>query len=80
MNTILITGDILGEIDRQDNKWGDQRKLDSTLWTTIFLEEVGEVAKAVLEKDNVNAREELVQCAALCYQMINAIDSGEFKR
>lgn len=80
MNTILITHDVVAEIVRQNEKWGGQRELPSTLWATILMEEVGEVAKAILEKDNTNAREELVQCAALCYQVIEAIDTKKFKR
>lgn len=79
-NLVEIGIDVHREIAKQDAKWGDKRKLDSTLWMTIFMEEVGEVAKEVLEKNNALARAELVQCAALCFQMIAAIDSGGFKR
>lgn len=40
--------DVAKEMDRQVRKWGVQRH-DPTLWITILLEEVGEVAKAALE-------------------------------
>ena len=56
------------ERSRQDEKFPgdvggwqafDVRKL------TVLVEEVGEVARAILEQDELNKRDELVQCAAV---------------
>lgn len=50
---------------RQDQKWSNTRELDPKLWMTVMMEEVGEVARAVLEDDKVNLEEELIQVAAV---------------
>lgn len=50
---------------RQDKKWGPQRNHTQEKWLAILTEEVGEVAKAILEHDQDNLREELVQVAAV---------------
>ena len=52
------------ERDHQIQKWGDQRHSDEK-WLAIILEELGEAAKAVLEKDEEGILEETVQVAAL---------------
>jgi NTP pyrophosphatase (non-canonical NTP hydrolase) len=51
---------------RQDNKWGTPRDLPDRTWLTILVEEVGEIAKATLEHDETNLREEIIQVAAVC--------------
>lgn len=56
---------IKAERDRQDAKWGVDRRLPITLWFTILSEEVGEVARAILERDYANLVEELTQVAAV---------------
>ena len=40
------------EREAQDEKWGEQRHSDEK-WLAILLEELGEAAKAVLEKNSV---------------------------
>lgn len=65
------------EMDAQDNKWGENRVMSGHLWNTILTEEVGEVAKAVLECDKNNLRDELVQAAAVALNMIKALDRDE---
>ena len=71
---IIVRGDIFGEIvaerDRQDTKFGDQSRNSLDRWNTILGEEVGEVAKAILEEDNENLEEELVQVAAVCVAIL----------
>lgn len=67
-------------MDRQDAKWGDQRKLPSDLWCTILMEEVGEFAHACLEKDVENAKEEAVQVAALAVQILKSIEAYGLNR
>lgn len=67
--------DVQHERNRQDEKWGSQRKLPNGTWLAILGEEFGESAKAILERSNL--REELVQVAAVAVAWIEAIDSGE---
>lgn len=59
---ILVTE----ERTRQDQKWGPlPRNLPWKTWLAILLEEVGEVAKALLEHDDVELSKECIQCAAV---------------
>ena len=56
---------IAEERQRQDAKWGPDRVLTPMLWLTILMEEVGEVARAILERDWANLLIEIVQVAAV---------------
>lgn len=56
---------IAQERQRQDAKWGADRVLTPMLWLTILMEEVGEVARAILERDWANLLIEIVQVAAV---------------
>lgn len=69
--------DAYGEIIKQDRTWGINRVQSSLLWQAVLSEEVGEVAKEVLEKDNEKLREELVQVAAVALNWIKALDREE---
>lgn len=51
---------------RQDIKWGNQRHLPPDRWNTILVEEVGEVSKAINEREWENLAVELIQVAAVC--------------
>ncbi|EJB8542973.1 MazG-like family protein [Vibrio parahaemolyticus] len=62
----------MNEMVSQDEKWGADRELSSFMWNAILGEEVGEVSKAILEKEGL--REELVQVAAVALQWIENID------
>ena len=65
------------ERDRQDEKWGKQVHLD-TKWLTILVEEVGEVAKAILERqDKETLEHELVQVAAVCCLWLEDLSNRE---
>lgn len=54
---------IAAERAKQDKKWGEQNHTD-LLWNAILGEEIGEVARSILEKGRVD-EEELTQSAAV---------------
>jgi NTP pyrophosphatase (non-canonical NTP hydrolase) len=60
------------ERDRQDAKWGEQNHVDD-YWLGIAVEEVGEVAKAVIERDDDAVHEEIVQTIAVLFGWLEAI-------
>ena len=70
---------IRDEIDRQNEKWGQQDHSD-LYWLGIVGEEYGEIAKAIIEdSDPDEIREELVQLAAVCVQWIAVINRRKVK-
>ena len=58
----LILEHVLNERLAQENKWGEQNHTDE-IWLAILTEEIGEVAKAILEGTSIT--DELVQVAAV---------------
>jgi hypothetical protein len=54
-------------------KWGDQSGKAPAVWVAILAEECGEVANAVLERDDDNLKKELVQVAAVCCAFVEAV-------
>ena len=56
--------DVCAERVRQNLKWGRQRHADEK-WLTILQEEIGEVAKAILEGEKSQRDTELVQVVAV---------------
>jgi len=71
---IAVLDEVQAERYRQDMKWGEQNH-DESYWLGIHMEELGEVAKTIIEKDAPGrTREELVQLAATCVAHIEAID------
>ena len=73
----VIFGDVIDELNRQQKKWGIQNhKVD---WYYLILaEEVGEVAKGILEQESVShIREELIQVAAVAIAMIDSLDRNK---
>lgn len=60
----------------QDAKWGANRRQSASMWLTILVEEVGEVAKAILERDLGALVHELVQVAAVTVATLEAIYDG----
>ena len=70
-----IFADIIAERKHQDKKFGPARKLGQLKRNAILGEEVGEVARAILERDKENLREELVQVAACCVAWLEEIDA-----
>ena len=67
---------IISERKKQDDKWGEQNH-DAFKWLAILGEEVGEVNKAVLEKDEENIREELIQIAATAIAMYESLERNK---
>lgn len=74
---------IIAERASQDAKWGQQNH-DNRKWVAILMEEVGEVARAVLEaeqgqqnEDPVNLREELVQVAAVALNWLECLERNK---
>lgn len=79
-----VLDEVMAERERQEHTWGEQNH-DPQDYFAILSEEVGEVAKEVVEwrwaKDDkerkgriVLMRHELVQVAAVAVAMIEAID------
>lgn len=66
MNSILSAIGI--ERENQDAKWGEQNHSDLK-WNAILLEEIGEVAKSILENGEVSEAE-LIQVAAVAVAWI----------
>jgi len=66
----------------QDHKWGEQNRTP-LYWLGVLMEEVGEVAKALIEdKDPVylnKAEYELVQVAAVAIAFIDSLRRNELK-
>lgn len=62
-----LFNDIIQEMARQDNKWGQQDH-DPHKWNTIIMEELGEVAKDTFENNEEGYYKELIQVAACCIQ------------
>lgn len=60
---------VQAERTRQDAKWGATADHHPTKWITILLEEVGECARAVLERKPAELARELVQVAAVCQRI-----------
>lgn len=52
------------EREHQTEKWGEQKHSDEK-WLAILTEEVGEVAKAILENDDVELLKEMCQVGAV---------------
>lgn len=78
--TSAVLVEVAVERARQDDQWGEQNH-DGPVYLAILAEEVGEVAKAIVEhrygdKLPIHIREELVQVAAVAVAMIEAFDRG----
>lgn len=64
MNIDVVLEAIKAERHNQLVKWGNQKHTDLG-WLCIFMEEAGEVAKAILEDDSVGMNKERIQAAAV---------------
>lgn len=76
-----IFDDIAAERAAQDEKWGVQRHHDFE-WSTILMEEIGEVAQAALHdsfggRAAGTLREELIQSAAVIVAWVEDLDQRE---
>ena len=70
---LQIYDDIEAERRRQDEEWGIQTH-SPVAWFTILVEEVGEVAKALLSESPSEWRRELVQVAAVVVATLEAYE------
>lgn len=62
------------ERDRQDAKWGpNPRNLPLGEWLAVLVEEVGEIAKSLLDNDMDNLIVEIIQVCAVGISMIEDI-------
>lgn len=57
----------------QDGKWGEQNH-HMLYWLGILMEEVGEVAKGMIEYDDDQMRKELIHTAAVAVAAIECFD------
>lgn len=75
--TVYATIDIEDERLRQDERWGPMpRDLTPEEWLAILVEEVGEVAKAIVDGASwAEYRRELIQVAAVAAA---AAEDGDF--
>lgn len=80
--TLSALGAVCYERNRQDEKWGVQNH-DPFLWLGILMEEVGEVARDLIEMDAFNRpeqfekyRSELIQVAAVAVAAVECLDRG----
>ena len=76
--TIEVLEKVAAERSNQDAKWGEQNH-DPGKWLAILTEEVGELAKEMLEYDadpveTVSMRREAIQVAAVAVAFIEYLD------
>lgn len=72
-----IIEEIKAERARQDAMFGElPRHLKPTFYLTILTEEVGEVARAIINGNSLGYRKELIQLAAVALAAIEEFDSG----
>ncbi len=67
--------DLYDEMSYQNEVWGENRTQQLELWLTILTEEIGEIAKEILEKNDVqNLYHECIQVAAVAIHMAEDIE------
>lgn len=76
-----IYGKISLERTQQESKWGIQRHNLSD-WLAILTEEIGEIAKAILENkfrdgDIEDVKKELIHAAAVIVSILECIETGK---
>lgn len=73
-----IYGKSIEELFRQYQKWGGQREITPHVWNTIMVEEIGEIAKALLDQDVVHAQKEIVQAVTCLVQLYHALKEADW--
>jgi NTP pyrophosphatase (non-canonical NTP hydrolase) len=76
---LAVLDEVGAERNRQEKLWGPQNH-PASYYYLILAEEVGEVAKAILENKSsvAHTRSELVQVAAVAVAMVESLDrNGE---
>ena len=64
--------EINNEMERQDEKWGQQEHSDE-YWLAILGEEFGEVSKAIVEGKAQEIKKELLHVSAVAIQWLDCI-------
>lgn len=84
VNQSAILGEVVIERIKQDNIWGEQNH-NPYIYLTILVEEVGEIAKAILhsqfggdEAGFSNIRTELIHTAAVAIAAIECLDRDKW--
>lgn len=72
----VVEKDVRMERAEQLKKWGYQAH-GTFKWLAILSEELGEAAEAMLDKDMVKVRKEVIQIAAVASAIAQCIDKGE---
>ncbi len=71
-------GEVYQERLRQDEMWGRDLDHDDPYWLTILTEEVGELAEAIIEKDEKSIHEEAIQVADVIFKFLELrVPSGK---
>ena len=66
---------VMEDRGRQDEKWGTEFKgRRDSFWLTILVEEVGELAEAILKGQQRHINEEAIQVAAVIFAMLELGD------
>lgn len=78
MSQAKVIFDVIAERNAQDAKWGAQHHGPDG-WLAILVEEIGEVAKAILEGRGFGYRDELIQVAAVAIAAIESCDQGNLE-
>ena len=68
-----IWQEVKNEMYKQYAKW-DKQNHQRPYWLAILVEEVGEVAKAVVEYDTEAYRKELIQVAAVAVSALESLE------
>lgn len=68
----MIFDDIIRERRRQDSI--HPYRVPDSVMLTVLVEEVGEVARALIEEKPEDLRVEVLQCAALCVKWLELLD------
>ena len=73
----VITDQIIAERDRQDKKWGAERRLSDHHWACILGEEFGEACQAANDHLKSELVLELIQVAAVAINWIECLSIAE---
>jgi len=68
-----VTKAVLGERIFQVTKWGGHRNMSHFEWLAILVEEVGEIARAMLQNEGTRISHELIQVAAVAMAWVEDI-------
>jgi NTP pyrophosphatase (non-canonical NTP hydrolase) len=70
---LIVVDELAAERRRQIEKWGDHRMMANWSWMPVIIEEIGEVAKAMLQGDLPKVHHELVHVGAVAVAWLEDI-------